>query len=294
MTLGRAIQVTLSAGDQCRACIDDHYTASDRSCKQCPENTFKTLVLTFLPFVGLMVVTYIIMGASVWKLESLKGSKEPVAIALRQSKEFAIWVCLSAQILATASSSNSPGIPSWLNSIYVFVSFFNMDTSRVVHAECIKSPWLMRWLVIGCALALMLVQAGVFAGFHYQHHQKYAQEKVKKLERGSVRILGKSLAGVQGTLFVLLSAMYPLIAKNTLFLINCQQSADPRDPGIVLVHGPVYVNETFNALMNNSASSLSRTKSAPTLNDLRSNLALLISHSQLFLSMPRPSSTSRT
>jgi hypothetical protein len=52
-----------------------------------------------------------------------------------------------------------------------------------------------------------------------------------------VRMAGR--AGVsEGTLFVILSAIYPTVAKNVLYLLNCQPSAQ-LGGALVLVNGPL-------------------------------------------------------
>ena len=46
-------------------------------------------------------MVYAVMFALVWKLESLTNRPKPQWVAMRQAKEFCIWIVLSAQVLAT-------------------------------------------------------------------------------------------------------------------------------------------------------------------------------------------------
>ena len=59
---------------------------------------------------------------------------------IRHVKEFCIWFVLSAQVMASASSSPAPGLPDWILRLYASISFFNLDTSYVVHPDCAPDP----------------------------------------------------------------------------------------------------------------------------------------------------------
>jgi hypothetical protein len=85
-------------------------------CSACPSDKAALFASAFVPFAAFLLGVFSLMFLVVWQLERLRAMAEPFATALRQSKEFCIWTCLSAQILATASNSTSPGVPgvpSW-------------------------------------------------------------------------------------------------------------------------------------------------------------------------------------
>ena len=264
-------------GEMCLACKTGHYHDSrDATCLPCPASQHAELLNTAGPFLGALGLIYLVMALAVHRLETMKKSQEPMAIALRQSKEFCIWTCLSAQIMATASASTFAGIPSYLGAVYTCVAFFNLDTSSVVNAECLSAPFTVPTTVLSICVALLSFTAIMFAFAAYH--------RWKALRLGTVvslKILGKTLAGFQGallapcgnatirslrctesccciarfcsivrvrmagragvsegTLFVILSAIYPTVAKNVLYLLNCQPSAQ-LGGALVLVNGPL-------------------------------------------------------
>ena len=73
-----------------------------------------------LMFVLVLLLIYAIMFLLVWRLEYLKARPKPHWVAMRQAKEFCIWVILSAQVLGTAASATAAGLPSWAESLYEY------------------------------------------------------------------------------------------------------------------------------------------------------------------------------
>ena len=60
---------------------------------------------------------------------SFPGLIEVVAQALLQAQGFCMWLVLSAQFLATSTSSVVAGLPDWLYQLYTIVSFFNISNA---------------------------------------------------------------------------------------------------------------------------------------------------------------------
>ena len=180
----------------CLACKTGHYHDSrDATCLPCPASQHAELLNTAGPFLGALGLVYLVMALAVHRLETMKKSQEPMAIALRQSKEFCIWTCLSAQIMATASASTFAGIPSYLGAVYTCVAFFNLDTSSVVNAECLSAPFTVPTTVLSICVALLSFTALMFAFAAYHRRKALRLGTVV-----SIKILGKTLAGFQGAL----------------------------------------------------------------------------------------------
>ena len=131
----------------CSRCSNNFYEAPSKKCLKCPasENNYDALLDALWPFCTVLIMCSLIMFFSIYHLEG-KGMRkdESFSIAIRQTREFVIWLILSAQVMASASSSPAPNLPSWILSIYSFVSFFNFDTSYTVHESCLdeKNPYL--------------------------------------------------------------------------------------------------------------------------------------------------------
>ena len=80
------------------------------------------------PFLAFLAVVFAAMVLAVWRLEIATNysRSSPVAhkdgnvwsYALGSSKEFCMWTIMSAQILATASSSTVPGVLAFISDAY--------------------------------------------------------------------------------------------------------------------------------------------------------------------------------
>ena len=128
-------------------------------------NTFfslPALLFALLPFCTTLLVSSLLMLATVFGLEQREGKPKIAAcsLALRQTREFGIWVCLSAQVMASASSSPAPNLPEWILNVYAFVSFFNFDTDYVVHESCLQgdNPYMSTTLLLIGILSLTMLQ----------------------------------------------------------------------------------------------------------------------------------------
>ena len=133
-------------GKLCKMCVGantetntpTYYQTSGRQCLPCPSENYSELLKTAGPFAAFLVLVFVLVVLAVWRLEvatnysrsSPKGGKVWIC-AFLSSKDFCIWTITSAQILATASSSEVPGEPAFISELYEFVSFFNLDTRQM-------------------------------------------------------------------------------------------------------------------------------------------------------------------
>ena len=121
-------------GRLCKFCSDGHYQAPDRSCHKCPGSNFGGLFSKLWPFVVFIVIVFVAMFLVVWRMESRISEADsgfdgtPPVRAVQRVADFCVWLALSAQILASSSSSTVPDVPETVIAIYTFVSFFNFDT----------------------------------------------------------------------------------------------------------------------------------------------------------------------
>jgi hypothetical protein len=141
------------------------------------------------------------MFGAIWVLEQRSGLARPWVIAVRQSKEFCIWVCLSAQIMATASSSSAPGIPDYLTAIYKYLSFFNLDTGSTVHAECMTSLFSVDYFTFSVIGVILVVHAAMWASHRLAEAAEARAAAVH--QRGyalytAIRAVASKSAGIQG------------------------------------------------------------------------------------------------
>ena len=138
----------------CSRCSTNHYAKPDQTCQKCPEsiNRYDLLVSQLVPFLLVTAAVSVFMCLTIWWLEhhlghNLKRLVEccPLPkIAVRQTKEFVIWAVLSAQVMASASSSPLPGLPSWILNV------------------C-KWEWMGRGLCRWCLVCLVFVLVWLFS-----------------------------------------------------------------------------------------------------------------------------------
>ena len=222
------------AGIKCKICNSSYYSTPDLTCEKCPtsEKTYDALLASLLPFIGVLTLSSIIMCLLVWYLEhQIKARLKPAckccpclpAIAIRQTKEFTIWVVLSAQVMASASSSPLPGLPFWILDVYSVVSFFNLDSSYSLPQECLdgSSPFTQTYTILSGILALTLIQAAIFAvGLIYR--LVYDRDSASKDDMEDQSTLSIVCAEIQGKLFVVLSFGFPLVTKNVFKMLHCE------------------------------------------------------------------------
>ena len=124
--------------------------------------------------------------------------------AAGQAGSFCVWLVLSAQFLATTTSSVVAGLPSWLYQIYAIVSFFNISSSYVSYEGCesgyrFQSPLV---IMVGASL-LALAQATLI----------YTAQRKKGLARA---------AGLAGST---MNALYSVVVKQCMQFLHCSSSA---------------------------------------------------------------------
>ena len=136
------------SGKLCEICVSAntelnthaYYRTSGRLCKPCPSENYSELLKTAGPFVAFIAVVFVLVVLAVWRLEVATNYSRSSPIthesgkvwlcAFMSSKEFCVWTITSAQILATASTSEAPGEPAFITEVFGFVSFFNLDTRQ--------------------------------------------------------------------------------------------------------------------------------------------------------------------
>ena len=91
-------------GKMCKLCVSDHYLSPSGTCEACPGKPYDDLALSAVPFMSFVLVVFVIVIVAVWKIESRLHGSASTWQAFSQAKDFSLWIVLSAQILATASS----------------------------------------------------------------------------------------------------------------------------------------------------------------------------------------------
>ena len=232
-------------GHLCSRCNIGYYSTPDTTCLRCPaqEKTYDKLFSNMVPFLGALAMSSLIMGGLIWYLERKAGKRMKPAcaccpylpgIAIRQTKEFMIWVVLSFQVLASVSSSPLPGLPEWILRVYGLVSFFNLDSSYSLSPECIddgSAPFNIPVVVLGGILLLTMIQSSIFAiGIIYRYlmladmgHNQKKDDGVDS-EGGKLPLVFLVLGQIQGKLFVVLSFGFPLVTKHVFQMLHCEKN----------------------------------------------------------------------
>jgi hypothetical protein len=222
------------AGVRCASCMKGYYADNQnpKLCSKCPSDNTAKLLGEGSIFCAFLLCVFLAMFGAIWAIERRSGNAKPWMIAVRQSKEFCIWACLSAQIMATAAGHSAPGVPEFLTTLYTYLSFFNLDTGSTVHAECLSSLFSTAWAALGAILALLALNAGLWGAHKLSQVQAHCGKALKLLSK----TVNHSTAGLQGSLFIVMSAMYPLVTKHVLELLHCR--TDP-NLGLVLASAPI-------------------------------------------------------
>ncbi len=129
---------------------------------------------------------------------------EVVAQAVLQAQGFCIWLVLSAQFLATSTSSVVAGLPDWLYHLYTIVSFFNVSSSYVSYEGCESGYRFQSSLVI-------MIGASVLA---------MAQATLLYVARKR-----SGLATAVGLAGSTMNALYSVVVKQSLQFLRCSPSA---------------------------------------------------------------------
>ena len=136
---GKLCEICVSANTELNT--PAYYQTPDGLCKPCPSENYSELLKTAGPFVMFIVAVFVLVMLAVQRLEIATNFSRSSPIdhedgrvwicAIMSSKDFCVWTITSAQILATASSSEAPGVPAFITKVLQFVSFFNLDTRHV-------------------------------------------------------------------------------------------------------------------------------------------------------------------
>jgi hypothetical protein len=127
-----------------------------------------------------------------------------IAQALLQAQGFCIWLALSAQFLATSTSSVAAGLPVWLYQLYTIVSFFNISSSYVSYEGCESGYRFQSSLVIMIGASLLaMAQAALL----YMAHKR------------------SGLAVAAGFAGSTMNALYSVVLQQCLHFLHCSPSA---------------------------------------------------------------------
>ena len=115
-----------------------------------------------------------------------------------------MWLVLSAQFLATSTSSIVAGLPDWLYHLYTIVSFFNLSSSYVSYEGCDSGYRFQSSFVIMVGASLLaMAQATLLCTAH------------KRL----------GLAVAAGFVGSTMTALYSVVLKQSLQFLHCAPSA---------------------------------------------------------------------
>ena len=127
-----------------------------------------------------------------------------VAQAALQAQSFCVWLVLSAQFLATSTSSVAAGLPDWLYKLYTIVSFFNISSSYVSYEGCEGGYRFESSLVIMIGASLLAMAQATLL---------YAAQKRSGLAI-AVGFAGSSM-----------NALYSVVLQQCLHFLHCSPSA---------------------------------------------------------------------
>jgi hypothetical protein len=127
------------------------------------------------------------------------------AQAMAQSREFCIWLVLSAQFLATATSSIAAGLPDWLFQLLRIVSFFDASPSYTSYEGCDGE---YRFQVpLGIFVGVWLLVVAMLVAIYAIHH-------------------GANVVQFAGFIFVTINALYSVIVQQCLKFLDCSPSPE--------------------------------------------------------------------
>jgi hypothetical protein len=114
-----------------------------------------------------------------------------------------MWLVLSAQFLATSTSSVAAGLPDWLYRLYAIVSFFNISSSYVSYEGCESGYRFQSSLVIMLGASLLaMAQAALL----YTAHKR------------------SGFAVAVGLTGSTMNALYSVVLKQCLLFLHCSPS----------------------------------------------------------------------
>ena len=126
-----------------------------------------------------------------------------IAQAVLQAQGFCIWLVLSAQFLASSTSSVAAGLPDWLYQLYTIVSFFNISSSYVSYEGCESGYRFQSSLVIMIGASLLAMAQATLL---YVAHKR------------------SGLAAAVGLAGSTMNALYSVVLKQSLQFLHCSPS----------------------------------------------------------------------
>jgi hypothetical protein len=114
-----------------------------------------------------------------------------------------MWLALSAQFLATSTSSVVAGLPDWLYHLYTIVSFFNISSSYVSYEGCESGYRFQSSLVIMIGASLLAMAQATLL---YVAHKR------------------SGLAAAVGLAGSTMNALYSVVLKQCLHFLHCSPS----------------------------------------------------------------------
>jgi hypothetical protein len=129
---------------------------------------------------------------------------EVVAQAVLQAQGFCMWLVLSAQFLASSTSSVAAGLPDWLYQLYTIVSFFNISSAYVSYEGCESGYRFQSSLVIMIGASLLAVAQ---AALLFTAHKR------------------SGLAVAVGFAGSTMNALYSVVLQQCLQFLRCSPSA---------------------------------------------------------------------
>jgi hypothetical protein len=121
-----------------------------------------------------------------------------------QSRDFHIWLVLSAQFLATATDAVPAGLPTWLFQLYRVVSFFKGSSSYVRYEGCGSEYRFVTPLVIFVSMLLLL--AAQAAVLHATNRRN-------------------ALVHVAMLIFAVMNALYSAVVEQCFKFLHCSPAA---------------------------------------------------------------------
>jgi hypothetical protein len=227
------------AGPMCELCASGFFLRPDRTCSKCPEASGYSSTLerlgAALPFAAGIIVTLMILTVILAKLQRMSGEdnartvwmevsaqwihspthhcrilahclpNRTAAQAMAHSREFCIWLVLSAQFLATATSSIAAGLPDWLFQLLRIVSLFNASPSYTSYEGCdgdyrFQAP-------LGIFVGAWLLVVAMLVAIYAIHH-------------------GVNVVWFAGFIFVTINALYSVIVQQCLKFLDCSASPE--------------------------------------------------------------------
>ena len=137
-----------------------------------------------------------------------------------------------------------------MNGLKFKVNMFTLqDTSESVPQECVGTPFLIQWLVLSLVGFVIVLQLLIAAALGSR------SVLAARIFHGSKKLFGRTLAGFSNALFIFMSALYPLVSKTVLKLLECFPSDDW--PGrLELRSAPGTIRLVMNETVLGNASSL--------------------------------------